>query len=1693
MAKYFTKIIRSWTRFRLFLKISSLVAVDLPGSRQAYTPFYGPNMALRTATILLLCLPFVSTAQFANHWVQPGQKYLRIRVASDGIYRVTHSDLVAEGMPVGSIDPRLIQVFHRGVEQAIIFNHSQVPADASFDATEYLEFYGRRNDGALDAALYSPTGSQPHEYYSLYTDSSAYFLTWSTSPAQGKRMTQFDNVNSSGMPKEVAQTNRKLSVYTSEYGVGLTLVNTIQQSFFTTGEGWTGNTICTPGCGTDFRDFTFDQVTNTVPSMGLPHVEAMIVGRDALAHQYEFYAGPTAGSLRLIATKTFADFTTSLLSQDLAWSDVAGNGNIVFRVRAIGVGGGRDRLSVSYIKLTYPSGFDLAGADNRVLTLLPNAGGQSYIEISNALPGTRLIDITDPANGVVIGTRTNGSLLTAVVPNTTTARKILCASAINDVTDHQMRGVTLRNLDRPANFIIVSHPLLTQPASGYSNPVKAYATHRNTAQGGGYDTLTVMIDELYDQFNYGEKSPRAIREFVRMMVAKHHPKYLFIIGKGRELTAQYHRRAPLPGELPDLVPTGGSPASDAVFSIGFDGGAYVPALPAGRLPATIAAQVAAYLNKIKETEAAPDYTWQKRVLHLSGGIQPNELTLYRSYVEGFEEIAVRKYLGADVHTLFKHSVSPVEFINISTEVNAGVNFVTFFGHSSSNATDIDIGYATDPLLGYNNKGKYPVLLVNGCYAGEFFSNGVNFGEDWILAPDKGARNFMANSSFGLDGVLKQYTDMFYETGFGDSVLINKGVGDVQKEVAKKMLTNSGGPGFNSAQVHQVLLLGDPSVRVFDKAVPDFITSDASITVTGWDEKPLHALTDSLKVSVIVVNPGKVSGMPLKIRVKHDRSGEVEVLDASYPSLLNVDTLVITLRRGIDNFFGLNKLEVTLDPLNEVTELNESNNLATWTRNIAFNGTQNIQPAPFGIAGTAQVELLFTDSDLLAPQKTYDLELDTVPGFNSAFKSSQSVTARVVGRATVNLLTRDSLVYYWRTRPAGQTNVPWQTTSFTFIRDSGPGFAQLDFEQMMSNTLSGLVQDPVLPELEFQETSVSVFVKNFGGDHPSSQINGSFQVNNSEYYYSPQQFNCRDNTINLVAFDRSSVVPYLGIPFTFQNSFGRSCGREPMIINSFMAAEVATGNGDDLLKYVDNIKDGDSVVLFSMGDAGFSTWPLIVKQKLRDLGIDQSALEALQDGEPVIIFGKKGSPPGAATMIRSAGTPVKEQELQVSEVLKGRNPSGSIKSVLIGPSLKWKSVSPRFTDVDQSDVASVDAIGVTAGGDEVVLVSNQQSAFTIDQVDAAVYPYLRLQFNTRDEVSLTPAAVDHWIVNFDPAPEGLVILRNPQAPVTVQEGAVANFQFGFVNISKVAFADSLQTALTVFNQTNGTAKAQFKKIKGPAPADTVNLQFDIATSAKLGLNDLSLKVNTGGAVEQYLTNNLLELGGYLNVLKDNVNPLLDVVVDGRYIANGDLVSVSPLISIKVIDENLLLGSLDTTALALFLTYPCASGDCTPRRINFSSNEVAWTSAATGPELTVNFRPRHLVDGHYQLYVQGYDASGNPSGAEPYEVSFEVNSEPSITWYLAYPNPSAGPFFFQFLAAGDTAPGGMVLQVFTREGREVARFDENDAPPLHVGLNQFQWSGLDANGSVLSPGLYLYRLRVYQAAKEHITSGKLMITN
>jgi len=105
------------------------------------------------AIIILFLLPVLSFAQFSNSWINfngaspySAQQYFKIKVWKQGIYRLDYNLLQQAGFPVG-MNPNQFQIFNNGHEQYIYVEGAQ---DNSFDPSDFIEFYGKPNNGSAD-------------------------------------------------------------------------------------------------------------------------------------------------------------------------------------------------------------------------------------------------------------------------------------------------------------------------------------------------------------------------------------------------------------------------------------------------------------------------------------------------------------------------------------------------------------------------------------------------------------------------------------------------------------------------------------------------------------------------------------------------------------------------------------------------------------------------------------------------------------------------------------------------------------------------------------------------------------------------------------------------------------------------------------------------------------------------------------------------------------------------------------------------------------------------------------------------------------------------------------------------------------------------------------------------------------------------------------------------------------------------------------------------------------------------------------------------------------------------------------------------------------------------------------------------------------------------------------------------------
>jgi hypothetical protein len=1652
---------------------------------------------------LLFVANTVLAQPWGNEWIKPGQSYYKIKVAREGIFRLTQQQLLESGVPLASIDARRLQLFHRGVEQAIYLPGQE---DGRLDASDYIEFYGQPADGKTDTELYVSEDAQPHTLYNLFSDSATYFLTWPLTATSGKRMLAPVAENNVGnLPAEPYYLREVLKLQVNNYSQGKTYQGgDIILSQYDHGEGWTGSDIA-KGAN---QVITLTGLTNRVTSGPDPTLEVLLVGRNNLDHNVEVYVGPSSSGLRLLHTAEFSEHDPYTVSETILWSDISSAGELFVRVNVVGVATAADRAAVSYVKVNYASSTDVAGQSQKILTLRENTGNKSFIRVTNPAGASSLFDVTQPDNVNKIGVIAGTSDFTAVVNGTAVQRKLIAATT--PYTPVSIKQATMPAIDPTAfDYIIVTHPELRKATtSGSADPVAAYKAFRESAEGGGHQVLIVEMEQLFDAFNYGEISPWAIRRLAGYLLANGAPEYFFLIGKGTGVHRNYYRQDPATTTLVHFVPTNGVPGSDVAMLAGLAGTTYESPIAIGRLNARNPDDVQAYLNKVMEMENQPfDQLWKKNFIHLSGGATQGELATFRSYVNGFKFIAEGKYLGANVVTSSKSTSNAVELINIAEEVNNGVSMITFFGHSASFSTDIDIGNVSNPGFGYNNKGRYPVILVNGCDAGNIFETSFTFGEDWTLTPNLGAIGFMAHTYKGFSSDLRNFSGVFYETAFADTLFVKETLGNIKNEASRRYLERYGNSERNITQVQEMLLQGDPAVKIFGAGKPDYEISADALEVIDTEGNPLQVAKDTFALKFVVKNFGIATESDLKIYVRRRlEDGSVSLDSLISPYVLREDTMYFGISNPNLAGLGNNTFEVILDPVDEIDELDEGNNTASIDLFLAKGTTIPIFPMKRGIAGS-NVDFVIQASDLFSPSRGFELEIDTSPDFNGPMKHRISGDMQVITVQNVDLASvfsiADSTVIYWRSRflnPEPEEDTSWVLSQFTMINDSPRGYAMVSANQFADAEIKGMSLSESGFDWSFPENNLDISIKTFGPNNPGAAARDySVNAGGSELFLEVTNFNvCRDNTLNVVVFDKQSTVPYA--PFSDWQKFDNrlTCGVYPKRIHNFTDAEMydpAGSNGGTrrLSQMLNAVSNGDFVVFFNIGTVQYDRWDAEVKEQLKAFGIQTSTLNSLVNGQPVIFYGKKGQAEGTAVELLSdgSGSPADEQQLVLNDVVEGKFFSGSVLSGRIGPAKSWGSLyqEVKLGTGQTAGNFSLDIYGLRNDGVKDLLFADENvSTIDLTSVDANFYPYLQIDYHTTDEANLVPAQLKKWVVTFNQLPEGILLTSDPTArnklTRTANEGEALVVPFSYFNPSPVDYADSLTVRYQLVSSETSNIQEFEMKLPALLAGDSVQFNVPLTTLGVDGLESLRTIIESTEK-ELISTNNQLTFKDYLDVNADNVNPLLDVTFDGTYILNGDIVSPNPLVKMRLYDDYEYLQKQDTIGIEVYLKSPCE--ECYYVRVPFSGGKMTWSANTEKKEFNIEFRPGPLEDGIYAMRVIATDVSGNQAGTAPYEISFEVINESTVTNFYPYPNPFSTSTKFVFTLTGSEIPDQLKIQIMSVSGRVVREITQDEIGPIRIGNNitQFAWNGTDEYGDQLANGVYLYRvlLRMNGQSLEH----------
>jgi uncharacterized repeat protein (TIGR01451 family) len=424
---------------------------------------------------------------------------------------------------------------------------------------------------------------------------------------------------------------------------------------------------------------------------------------------------------------------------------------------------------------------ELPGSRQVTIGGFPN-GAIRALDVADALAPKALAVTVTPDGGTWSATFTT--------PSSTGARTVMVFSSNRVLTDAELE------LSAPSNWVNGA-----KKASGdmviitHRRFASAAASLAQTRTAQGTNSVVVDVDDLYDEYNFGVRSPYAIRAFLKdTQTWKKAPTHVLLVGD-----ASIDPRGYLELGLVDFVPTQLVPtnylktASDGWFvDVKGTGG---EDLAIGRLPVSTPEQAAVVVGKLT-SRGTPSGSWAQKAVLVAD--VPDTWNF---------EGAVTTLTGllpapmASSATVIRVASTPSPRDAVLAAMNAGSLFVDYVGHGSTGLWNHNVLTDTDANA-LQNANRLPFVAAMTClnaYFHDLFTRSM--AEALLTAPNGGAVAVWSSSTLTEPGPQVIMNQELLRNIFGPSTTIGQAILKAKQATPDPDVRRS----WN--------LLGDPSMKL----------------------------------------------------------------------------------------------------------------------------------------------------------------------------------------------------------------------------------------------------------------------------------------------------------------------------------------------------------------------------------------------------------------------------------------------------------------------------------------------------------------------------------------------------------------------------------------------------------------------------------------------------------------------------------------------------------------------------------------------------------------------------------------------------------------------------------------------------------------------------------------------------------------
>ena len=1179
--------------------------------------------------------------------------------------------------------------------------------------------------------------------------------------------------------------------------------------------------------------------------------------------------------------------------------------------------------------------------------------------------------------------------------------------------------INLKANNSQADYIAITPKMFSSKVGEYLNQIENL-----------YDVSTkkILVEDIFYQFGYSYPTPESIKEFTQYAYnnwSSPKPSYLVLFGDANYDYKDYVFNNVGVKLSHNYIPAFGDPVSDNWYAIWGDG-PYIPQLKVGRIPILVSSDLDHYLSKIVANATSEYDDWNKRYILFSGG---NGDSLISNVVEP------RPISGNFTH--FHKTSDPVSDFGpyspneVSNSIDKGGLFISYVGHSGTATWDNSINEVAQLR---NNVNRHPVISDFGCSTNKYAEPDiVCFGERFLLSDDGQALNYIGNSSLGFTSTAIPSPKYYYESFLYDS--LNE-IGNAHIH-AKTQLYQI----FGNSQVYKVfalsnIILGDPIVRIKIPNVPNLTFSQNPIL---FESASLSDAQDSSLLKIAITNLGSAPKLNYKILLKHffqDDLVESKTFIKTLPGYQ--DTISVWMKTK--DLAGEHRIDLKLDPDNELAELTEIDNLYSESFNIFSSALHDLLPYSLANGRINELKIInpiqYSSSDFQVTAQFSDDEI---------FSNPQVVNTQSGMLSTQVVLPSLRNSRYW----------------FRYKINEG------DFEFVAPRSFSNKIYFDYLIS-DFLSSKQLI-------DEGTKYVNGNFTLSL--------------DTLNVEVYSAGATAgATLAIKIDGKNLLANTffAGMGIAVLDS-LTLNIDTVDVFELFDIPEKVQaladllNGlpiGKIVLMAVSNDARTRMNSILRNAIKTIG--SSKIDSLVFQSPWAIIGRKGASPNDPDIIERVGN-LPSQSFTLNRQFIVPYSTGYLTTTKLGPVSRWDSLYVNF-NIPTGASIDVTPIGIRKNEQVDTLATfNLASEYTsLSFINPATYPYAKLKFQLTQNENAEPPTISEIGVNHQNSAELAINYQTANISkdsVIIGEPLELNYKASNVGEGR---ALTVGTKVDLYKENIFLRTVYDSTISFLNPETMSDLHSTYQTLPEDGLGSFKFVIQLDPqdkVVELYEDNNQFELP--FEVIKDTVVSISSAVVsakfDGYDIYDGDYVSANPTIEIFLDYEGQFEVS-DTNSFEITL-----SG----KKINFSSLNTTYDTP--NRRITFSYSPK-LEDGDYTLSAIGENIRPAGSDESSFVRFFKVSSENKVLYPYNFPNPFANETYFTFKLT--QLPNELKIKVFTVAGRLIREILVQKGD-LNFDFNRIYWDGRDEDGDILANGVYLYKIISYDDNETVSVTSKLAI--